>query len=164
MVEMETFKNERLIELFNKTIDVAVELAARPGETRADTLKRLEIRRIRPDDWDGVSEFDYTYDWSTDGDQTTWQMLPIERFLVVSIAGFHMGNTGNTINYIYVKIGDKKVREWFGYEMHSELNDLFIADDGCYAVKSENLRVIPNTTGASATSKAIVIGWVVFEK
>lgn len=147
-------------------IDTMWSVAAKgQGISIDEARNRYEMRQLMAEDWDGMTESDYSYDWSTDGDQNTsgarFTMEPIDRFEVVGVYGWMNGNCSTTINHIEVWKNNSKKREWFGQQLAAEENDKTIFMDPIYAIKSEILKVIPNTTGAAATSKAFPMGFVI---
>lgn len=162
MVELQRFKEDRVIELYNRMWQVVSERTALSVD---DARRRYEIRKLWSEDFDGHTESDYIYSWSVDGDQTTdgdtFHMQPITRFEVIGVYGWHNGNVGITVNFIKVFINNTKIREYFGRELASEINDVYVFDDPFYVTATQNFKMEPNTTGASATSRAFPLGWVI---
>ena len=134
------------------------------GVSRDEARHRYNIRPFRADDWDGLRESQYTYDWSTDGDQTAFKMEPIDRFEVAGIYGWMTGNCGSTVRHLEVWANHRKVREWCGAQLSPDLNGLSIFFDPFFAKKPDNLRVVPCTTAASQYAKAFPIGLVIEKK
>jgi len=126
------------------------------------------MRMGMAEDWDSMSESDYSYDWSSDGDQTTsgasFLMQPVDKFEAVGVFGWINGNVSTTVNYLEVWINNEKVREYFGYLLSSEENGTYLFDDPIFVTKTQSLKVMPNTTSASSTSKAFPLFWVIKTK
>lgn len=143
-------------------------VAKRYGISVADAKTRFYLRMGMAEDWDGMSESDYSYDWSTDGDQTTsgasFLMQPVQKFEAVGVFGWVNGNVSTTINHLEIWLNTEKVREYFGYLLASEPNGTYIFDDPVFASETQTLKVIPNTSSASSTSKAFPLFWVIKTK
>ena len=156
------FKEDRIIKLYNKVWQVLSD--KRKISVEAAKL-RFEIRQLWSEDFDGHTESNYIYDWSTDGDQAadwaTFHMQPITKFEIVGVYGFHTGNVGVAINYIKVWINNTKIREYFGHEIAAALNDVYVFDDPFYITRTQNWRMEPNTTVGSATTRAFPKGWII---
>jgi len=127
--------------------------------------ERFYLRMGMAEDFDGFTESDYSYDWSSDGDQTTsgaaFLMQPVDKFEAVGVFGWINGNVSTTVNHLEVWINNEKVREYFGYLLSSEENGTYLFDDPIFVSKTQTLKVIPNTTSASATSMAFPLFWVI---
>src|SRR3989454_7386255 len=161
MVELVNFLGGRVVELYNKMWQV---LAERKSISVDEARRTHEVRALWAEDFDDRRESDYILLWgSYDGDhvvnQEMFAMQPVQRFEIVGFYGWCNGNAGRTINSLKVWIDNVKVREFPGIFLSSEMNDSFIFDDPFFALKTQNLRIIPNTTGAAAYTRAFPLGF-----
>jgi len=161
VVELVDWKGSRVIELYNKMWQV---LAKRKGISLDEARQTHEVRALWIEDFDGHRESDYILLWgSYDGDQVVdhemFAMQPVQRFEIVGIYGWANGNAGRTVNSLKVWVDNVKIREFPGIFLSSEMNDSFIFDDPFYVSKTQNLRIIPNTTGAGPYTRAFPLGW-----
>lgn len=165
MTDYANFKGDRALELYALMWQAVAE---RNNITVPDAKRRFYLRKAMAEDFDGLAESDYSYDWSTDGDQITaaarFFMEPVERFECAGMYGWVNGNLATALNYLEIWLNNEKVREYFGYELSSEENGKYLLDDPVYATKTQVLKIIPNTTGASATAKAFPMVWVIKSK
>jgi len=166
MTDYQNFKSDRIYDLY-KTMWQKVADENSGGNVDA-AMKRFDIRRGYADDWDSITESDYSYDWSSDGDQITagaaFLMDPVQKFECVGVYGWNNGNVSTTVNHLEVWLNNEKVREYFGYEVTSQPDGIYIFDDPIYGSKSQVLKVIPNTTSASSTSRAFPLFFVIKTK
>lgn len=164
-MEYAGFKEDRVKELYNMMWQVAADINHIAVE---EAKRRFQIRKVWAEDWDTNTSGDYSHDWSTDQEQLTagsaYIMNPIDKFEVVGLYGWHNGNCDYTIRWLRVKIGTEIVREYFGFELASELNGIYIFDDPIFATKTQPLYVYPYTESGSATSRANPLGWVIKAK
>ena len=155
----------------------------------------IDIRRAKSEyilkpgtaeDWDGMAESEYWYDWSSDGDQHQFNMQPIQNFECVGVYGWLNGNLDNTINHLEIWINNEKVREYPGYLLYSFQNKKYLVSDAInqsriddllsnekisnklcifkepvYAMSTQTLQIFPNTTNASVVSKAFPLFWII---
>ena len=161
MVELVNFLGGRVVELYNKMWQVVAE---RKSISVDEAQRTHEFRALWAEDFDARRESDYILLWgSYDGDhvvdQEMFAMQPVQKFEIVGFYGWHNGNAGRTINSIKVWVDNVKIREVPGVFLSSELNDVYVFDDPFYATKTQNLRIIPNTTAAAPYTRAIPKGW-----
>ena len=158
MSDFETIYDQQVKALMNKMWQ---QVAVAKNISVDDAKGKFEMRTLWAEDFDSVDESDYSYDWSSNGDQETFKMLPINQFESVGIYGFANGNCGATVNHIEIWIGTNKVREFAGFTLPAEMNDKLLFLDPVAIKKSDKFKVVVNTTGASATSKAFPMGLVI---
>lgn len=137
-------------------IDEAVQyvIANNPGVKVED----LNIRLGWSDDFDtfpgGVAAQTASY-WCTLGvGDNEFVINPITKHYAVIFLGFLLGNVGTDLNHLQVTVGTKKVREYPGVFISSQMNDIFIAPDGIYAEQKKAFRVNVNSAAAYAGDSA----------
>lgn len=90
-----------------------------------------------------------------------FRITKIDKHYAVIFLGILQGNLGVTINFVEVQVGTKKVREYPGTIITSQLNNIFIAPDGIFAERTKPFRVRFNTSACPAASNAFPLIFVI---
>ena len=146
-----------------KALVAKAKAAVKKAHPELDIETETHTRFMWSNDWDefnttSVADNTYTQDFSA-ATTNTFRIKKVDGPYAVVLVGVLLGNLGNLLNSIQIKVGPKISREYPGTLVTSQLNGILLFMDGVFILEKKRVEFIYyNAAGAPASCTSFPYG------